>query len=388
MGVKRDYYEILGVPRNASQKEIEEAYRRLAVQYHPDRVPPEKKEEAREKFKEISEAYAVLSDPNKRAQYDRFGHAGIDSSYTYEDIFRGTDFGSIFEDLGFGKDIFDLFDDFFGFSGTKAGKRKPYPQRGADIEYTMKISLEEAYHGTEKEIEFYHTETCSVCNGTGAKPGSGKKICPQCQGSGRVRLTQGFFTLTQTCPRCNGFGEIIETPCSECRGRGKVKKIVKLVVKIPPGVDTGTNIRFKGKGEAGEYGGPSGDLYVNIRVEEHPTFLRRNDDLYVSIRVSYPILVLGGEVEVPTLDGKIKVKIPPGTQTGKTFRIKGEGMPNVRNPNSRGDLYIIINVNIPTKISERQRELLREYAKLSTEAQVSVETNPSKSLFERLFGGK
>ncbi|MCS7228333.1 MAG: molecular chaperone DnaJ, partial [Endomicrobia bacterium] len=308
MAVKKDYYEVLGVSRNASQKEIEEAYRRLAIQYHPDRHPPEKKEEMREKFKEISEAYAVLSDPNKRRQYDMYGHAGIDSSYTQEDIFSGVDFGSIFQDMGFSSVFEDLFD-FFGVRTQRKG-----PQRGADIEIPVTITLEEAYKGVEKPLSFYHTISCPVCKGSGAKVGTAKKTCPKCKGAGYNVYSRGFFSLKETCPRCRGQGQVIEVPCDKCSGHGKVKQQENIVVKIPAGVDNGTSIRVKGKGEAGSEGGASGDLYVAVRIESHPIFVRQGDDLVCKIELPYPVAVLGGEIDVPTIDGsKLKMSIPQGT---------------------------------------------------------------------------
>lgn len=357
MAIKKDYYEILGVSKNASQKEIEEAYRRLAIQYHPDRHPPEKKEEMREKFKEISEAYAVLSDPNKRKQYDIYGHAGIDSSYTQEDIFSGVDFGSVFRDIGFE----GVFEDLFDFFGVKTQRRGP--QRGADIEIPVTITLEEAYKGTEKQISFYHTVPCSVCKGSGAKPGTSKKICPKCKGQGSIVYSRGFFTFKEMCPRCKGQGQVVDVPCERCSGHGKIKQQENIVVKIPAGVDNGTSIRVKGKGEAGVEGGASGDLYVSIRIQSHPIFVRQGDDLVCKIELPYPIAVLGGEVEVPTIDGsKIKMAVPQGTQPGKVFRIKGKGMPDLHT-GRKGDLYIEVNIQVPSKLNERQRTALREYAK-------------------------
>jgi molecular chaperone DnaJ len=358
MTVKRDYYEILGVNKNASAKEIEEAYRRLAVQYHPDRVPPEKKDEAREKFKEISEAYAVLSDPKKRREYDAYGHAGIDSHYSQEDIFSGTDFGSIFRDIGFGGSLFEDLFDFFGGKRDRSG-----PRRGADIEITLKISLEEAFKGTEKEFSIYHTITCPVCKGNGAKPGTSKKVCPKCQGQGYVGYSRGFFSFTEVCPRCKGKGQIVEIPCEKCFGSGKIKEQTKISVKIPAGVDNGTTIRVKGKGEAGEDGGPSGDLYVVIKLEPHPLFVRQGDDLVCRVEIPYPIAVLGGEIEVPTIEGgKVKMSIPPGTQPNKVFRLKNKGMPNLHT-SRRGDMYVEIIIHVPERLNEKQKNILREYAR-------------------------
>ncbi len=357
MSVKKDYYEILGVPRNATQKEIEEAYRRLAIQYHPDRHPPEKKDEMREKFKEISEAYAVLSDPKKRKQYDMYGHAGIDSSYTPEDIFSGVDFGSVFRDIGFDSVFEDLFD-FFGVKSKRKG-----PQRGDDIEIPITITLEEAFTGVEKPLSFYHTVSCPVCKGTGSKPGTSKKTCPKCKGTGYISYSRGFFNFQETCPRCKGQGQVVDIPCEKCGGHGKIKQQENIVVKIPAGVDNGTSIRVKGKGEAGVEGGPSGDLYVSVRIQQHPIFVRQGDDLFCKIEIPYPIAVLGGEVDVPTIDNvKIKMAVPAGTQSGKVFRLRGKGMPDLHT-GRRGDLYVEVSIEVPQKLNERQKNALREYAK-------------------------
>lgn len=362
MAVKRDYYEVLGVPRNATQEMITQAYRKLAVENHPDKFPPEKKEQAREKFKEISEAYAVLSDPEKRRLYDMYGHAGIDGTYAREDIFRGVDFSSIFEDLGFGRSIFeDLFD--FDFFGTK--KAKKGPQRGADIEQVLYITLEEAFSGCEKTLDVHHTVTCPTCKGSGAKPGTSLKTCPSCYGRGHVtKTTHAFFSfsISQPCTRCRGTGEIIEIPCPECKGRGKVRKTSKITLKIPPGSDVGTTFRIPAKGEAGERGGPAGDLYIIIRLKEHPKFVREKDDLYYTAEIPYPLLCLGGEFEIPSLDGNIKIKIPQGLSVGKILRLKGKGMPNLHTK-KRGDLLVKVSVSIPQKLTEKQKLLLRELQK-------------------------
>lgn len=366
MTAKRDYYEILGLSKDASHADIEQAYRKYAVQYHPDRVPAEKKEEAREKFKEISEAYAVLSDAQKRKQYDMYGHAGIDSRYSPEDIYRNVDFGSIFQDLGFGARGFesffgDVFDFFGGARGGAKSARHRGPERGVDIEVPAIITLQDAYRGTEKHLQYYRTETCPVCSGSGARPGTSAKTCPVCKGTGQQSTSYGgFLTFAQTCQKCRGTGEVLENPCKECAGRGKVKKSAGITVKIPAGVDNGTSIRVRGKGEAGEHGGPSGDLYVSVRIQPDERFERANDDLYTSVKIPFHIAALGGDTVVPTLDGSIKIKIPPGTQPDKDFRVKGKGMPNVHTEKN-GDLYIKIQIEVPTKLSERQKELLREY---------------------------
>ncbi|MEW6040012.1 MAG: DnaJ domain-containing protein, partial [Elusimicrobiota bacterium] len=290
MTTKRDYYEVLGVSKTSSQSEIEQAYRRMAVQYHPDRVAADKKEEAREKFKEISEAYAVLSDPQKRKQYDMYGHAGIDSRYTAEDIYRNVDFSSIFQDLGFGSSGFESFfgDIFDFFGGTRQAARKRGPERGVDIEVPAVITLQEASRGAEKHLQYYHTEVCPVCDGSGAKPGSSKKTCPVCRGTGQQSASYGgFLTFAQTCQKCRGTGEVIENPCKECNGRGKIKKSSGITVKIPAGVDNGTSIRVRGKGEAGERGGPAGDLYVSIRIQPDSNFERVQDDIYTAVKVPF-----------------------------------------------------------------------------------------------------
>ncbi len=369
MTIKRDYYEILGIDRNASPDEIKKAYRTLALQNHPDKVAPDKKKEAEERFKEISEAYAVLSDPEKRVTYDQFGHAGIDGQYTYQDIFRGADFGSIFggrgfEDIlrgfGLGGTFADIFSDFFG---TRVERRA---RRGADLEYPLDITLEEAARGCEKKINIYRTITCPPCKGSGAKPGTGKRTCPQCQGTGQIRYTQAFFTFSQTCPQCRGTGEVIEAACGQCHGRGKIKKASKISLKVPSGVDSGTSIRVRGKGEAGELGGPSGDLYVVIRLTPHKIFEREGNDLYCEVPLSFTTAALGGEIEVPTLEGKATMKIPPGTQTDKVFRLKGKGVPSLHG-HGRGDEYVKVIVQVPTRLNEKQREILKEFAKVGGE---------------------
>jgi len=340
MTTKRDYYEVLGVKKNATLDEIKKAYRELALRYHPDRVPHEQKKEAEEKFKEISEAYAVLSDAQKRALYDQYGHAGIDQKYAYEDIFKGADFSSVFEDLGsFGmgggifEDIFsDLGFDIFG-SRTRRGSRA---RRGRDLEIATDITLEEAAAGVEKTITLPRYEVCSECGGSGAKAGTKKITCPQCKGSGRTVVSNGFFQLAQTCSRCGGEGSIIQTPCSDCHGEGRVKISRKLKVRIPAGVDTGSSLRIRGEGEAGTAG--SGDLYVVIEVKPHPVFERQHNDILTEVNISLVKAILGAEVEVPTLEGKVKMKIPAGTQSGRIFRLKEKGIPDVHSKQSGDEL--------------------------------------------------
>lgn len=362
---KRDYYEILGVSKDSSSEQIKKAYRQLALKYHPDRVEPEKRKQAEEQFKEISEAYAVLSDENKRAQYDRFGHAGIDGRYTYEDLFRSADFGSIFEDLGFGGSIFDDIFSSFGFFGQKTSRRGP--SRGADLQYELEITLEEAASGIEKAITVKRREQCPTCNGEGAKPGTKKVTCPDCKGAGQVGTSAGFFTITHTCERCQGKGVIIQNPCKSCQGTGQMLAERKINVKIPPGVDTGSHLRMRGEGEAGTKGGPRGELYIVIQIKPHPIFERRDNDVYCRIPVSFVQAALGGELQVPTLhDGKVSLKIPSGTQSGKVFRLNGKGFSDLRGY-GKGDQYVQVNVEVPINITAQQRKLLQEFEKLSQE---------------------
>ncbi len=363
---KRDYYEILGVEKSASIDEIKKAYRKLAMKYHPDRVTPEKRKEAEEQFKEISEAYAVLSDTTKRSQYDRFGHAGINGQYSSEDIFRGADFGSIFEDLGFGGGIFeDLFSGFGFSSGRRSGRRGP--RRGADLEYSLAISFEEAAKGVEKTISIKRNEVCTSCSGEGAKPGSKKENCPVCGGSGQVGQSAGFFTIARTCEQCRGEGVIIKDPCRECHGMGRVPAARKINVKIPAGVDNGSHLRVRGEGEAGTKGGPRGDLYILIKLKPHKIFERHNNDVYCKIPVSFVQAALGTEVDVPTVyNEKIKMKVPAGTQSEKIFRISGKGFSDLRGY-GKGDQYVQVNVTVPTSLSSAQKKILLEFARESNE---------------------
>jgi len=368
VATKRDYYEILGVKKNATLDEIKKAYRELALRYHPDRVAHEQKKEAEEKFKEISEAYAVLSDSQKRALYDQYGHAGIDQRYTYEDIFKGADFSSIFEglsDFGFGGGLFEeIFGDFgFDIFGTR-GTRRSRRSRGRDIEYSISIPLEDAYSGKEVTIQVPRYERCGVCSGSGAKPGTKKTTCPQCKGRGQVVMSSGFFQLAQTCNRCQGQGTIITTPCTNCSGEGRVRVSRKLQVKIPPGVDTGSSLRVRGEGEAGAES--KGDLYIIIDVKDHHIFQRHDSDIYAEINISMIKACLGTEVEVPTLNGRVMMKIPAGTQSGKIFRLKDRGMPQLRGY-GKGDELVKVNVSIPTNLTAKQKSLLEEFARLSGE---------------------
>ncbi len=355
---KRDYYEILNIPKTASKDEIKTQYRKLALQFHPDR---NKSPDAEEKFKEISEAFAVLSDDQKRAQYDQFGHAGIDSRYSAEDIFRGVNFDEIFRDIGFGFGGFDsIFSTLFG------GRRPRGPQRGQDLRYDLDITLEQAYAGLTKELEVPRSERCSDCGGTGAKPGSSPKRCPECGGTGQIQHVQvtGFmqFSRIEPCRKCRGQGEIIEKPCNVCRGTGLVQLQRRINVKIPPGVDSGSQLILRGEGDAPNGGGQKGDLYVVINVMPHQVFQRDDNDLVCHVDVLLSKAMLGGEVDVPTLDGHARISMPPGTQSGAIFRLRKKGMPGLRF-GGRGDELVVIRVNIPTKLSQRQRDLIEELSK-------------------------
>jgi molecular chaperone DnaJ len=351
---KRDYYEVLEVQKNASEAELKKAYRRLAMKHHPDRNPDSKDSE--EKFKEAKEAYEVLTDPQKRAAYDQFGHAGVNPGAA-----GGRDGGFGF---GGGGNFSDIFGDVFGdiFGGAGRGGSRVY--RGADLQYNLEIALEEAVNGVEVKIRVPKQEACSVCHGSGARPGSQPETCPTCNGMGQVRMQQGFFSIQQTCPRCHGGGKIITSPCNECGGSGRVKQHKTLSVKVPAGVDTGDRIRLSGEGEPGQNSGPSGDLYVQINVRPHPIFAREDSHLICTVPVGFAMAALGGEVEVPTLDGRVKLKIPPETQTDKVFRIKGKGVKPVRG-GGRGDLLCRISVETPVNLSSQQKELLRQFETLS-----------------------
>jgi len=369
MSTKRDYYEILVVNKNATLDEIKKAYRELALRYHPDRVPHEQKKEAEEKFKEISEAYAVLSDSSKRALYDQYGHTGIDQKYAYEDIFKGADFNSVFRDLGdsgFGGGLFEeIFSDLgFDIFGSRGSSRSGRARRGRDLEITLDISLEEAASGVEKTITVPRYETCSNCRGTGAKPGTKKIVCSQCKGSGRVVVSSGFFQLAQACPSCSGEGSVIQAPCPDCRGEGRMKVARKIKVKIPVGVDTGSHLRIRGEGETGTAG--KGDLYVIIEVKPHPVFQRHNNDILSEITISLSKAILGSEVDVPALNGNVTMKIPAGTQSGKIFRLKAKGMPDLHG-RGLGDELVRVNVEIPRYLNSQQRKLIEEFAQLSGE---------------------
>jgi molecular chaperone DnaJ len=348
---KRDYYEVLGVAKNASDEDIKKAYRKLAMKHHPDRNPDDKG--AEEKFKEAKQAYEVLSDADKRAAYDQFGHAGVDQ----QSGMGGSGFGG----GGFSDAFSDIFGDIFGGGG---GNRRDRVYRGADLRYNLEISLEEAARGTETKIRIPTLEECGVCHGSGAKPGTAPTTCSTCGGHGQVRIQQGFFSVQQTCPRCGGTGKMVSDPCPSCHGEGRVKKHKTLSVKIPAGVDNGDRIRLGGEGEAGVNGGPPGDLYVVIHLKEHPVFKRDGDDLHCEMPISFATAALGGEVEIPTLEGHAKIKIPAETQSGKVFRLRGKGIKGVRSQ-APGDLLCHMQIETPVNLSERQRELLHEFDSLS-----------------------
>lgn len=344
---KRDFYEVLGLSKTADEKEIKRAYKRLAMKYHPDRNQGDKESEA--KFKEIKEAYEILSDAQKRAAYDQYGHVAFEQGG-----FGGQGGGG----FGGGADFGDIFGDVFGdiFGG---GRRQQRAARGSDLQYNMDLTLEEAVRGVAKEIRIPTLETCDKCHGSGAKEGTSAETCSTCHGAGQVHLRQGFFTVQQACPTCHGRGKVIKEPCSKCHGDGRVERSKTLSVKIPAGVDTGDRIRLSGEGEAGENGAPAGDLYVQVHVRQHHIFERDGNNLYCEVPINFAIAALGGEIEVPTLDGRVKLKIPAETQTGKMFRMKGKGVKSVRS-SSIGDLMCRVVVETPVKLNEKQKELMQQ----------------------------
>jgi molecular chaperone DnaJ len=364
---KRDYYEVLGVSRDASQEEIKKAYRKLARQYHPD---VNKAPDAEAKFKEAKEAYDVLSDEQKRATYDRFGHVDPNQGMGGGGGFNGADFG------GFG----DLFDMFFGGGGQRRNPNAP--QRGSDLQYNLTIEFKEAVFGKEMDIHIPRTETCDTCHGSGAKPGTHPETCPVCRGTGQQEVVQntafGRIVNRRVCSNCNGQGKIVKEKCHTCHGTGKVKRQRTIHIKIPAGVDDGAQLRVSGEGEAGSRGGPPGDLYVVIRVKPHDFFEREGDDIYCEVPLTFTQAALGDEIEIPTLTEKVKLKIPPGTQTDTYFRLKGKGVPRLRGY-GQGDQHVKVVVVTPTNLNEEQKELLRQFAKLSGE-----HTHEQQSIFERM----
>ena len=360
MSTKRDYYDVLGVDKSADATAIKKAYRKLAMKYHPDKNPGDK--EAEEKFKEINEAYEVLSDETKRRNYDQFGHEGV----------NGQGFGGAggFGGQGFGgfDDIFgDIFGDMFGggFSGVSRQRRRG-PERGADIKQRVNISFEEAAFGKKVQVKINRSEECDQCHGSGAKPGTSKKTCPTCHGSGQVQSVQrtpfGNIASTRTCSTCNGEGEVIDSPCSKCHGKGSIRKTKTIEVDIPAGIDNGQMIKLGGQGELGTRGGPRGDLYIEVNVQSHPLFTRDGYDVYLEMPITFAQATLGDKIQVPTLDGKVEYEVPEGTQTGTVFRLKGKGIPKLKS-NVRGDQYVKVTVEIPKKLNEKQKELVREFAK-------------------------
>jgi molecular chaperone DnaJ len=340
---KRDYYEVLGVSKGASEQELKKAYRRIAMKYHPDRNSEDK--DAEDKFKEASEAYEVLSDTSKRSAYDQFGHAGVEGAGGGG---GGAGFGSFSDIFG------DVFGDIFG-----GGQRGGGPSRGADLRYTLELSLEDAVRGTNVKIKVPTLVSCKTCDGSGAKAGTKPVTCSTCGGHGQVRMQQGFFSVQQTCPTCRGKGKMIADPCGDCRGQGRIEETKTLNVKVPPGVDTGDRIRLSGEGEAGADGGPTGDLYVQVSVKEHEFFQREGRDLYCEVPIGIVEACLGGELEVPTLDGRVKLKVPEGTQTGKLFRLRGKGVTPVRG-GPVGDLLCRVTLETPVNLTAKQKELLKE----------------------------
>jgi molecular chaperone DnaJ len=386
---KRDYYEVLGISKDASEEEIKKAYRKLAVKYHPDKNPNDK--QAEEKFKELGEAYEILSNPDKRASYDRFGHAAFanggggdaggfggggfhDPFDVFREVFGGGGGG------GAGGIFGDIFESAFGMGGGGGGgsARGQQRGRGADLRYDLEITLEEAIKGCDKEINIRKLSMCDDCRGSGAAEGSKTVNCSTCQGTGHISMSRGFFSMTQTCPRCNGTGVTIEKPCKTCAGHGRVEKNSKIKIKIPPGVDTGSRLRSTGQGEAGIHGGPPGDLYIVLHVEEHPIFTRQDNDLFCEMPISFVKATLGGEVTVPTMEGKASLKIPAGTPSGKIFRLRGKGVPDLRGHHA-GDLNVRVYVEVPPKLNPQQRKKLEEFSELCDDS-----TRPEeKTFFEK-----
>jgi molecular chaperone DnaJ len=376
VATKRDYYEILGVERGASPQQIKSAYRKLAVQLHPDKNPGDKK--AEEAFKEAAEAYSVLSDQDKRSIYDQYGHAGLKGGpQINQDIFREfSDIfgGSIFEDVfGFG--------DLFGSS-----RRRNRPRRGSDLRYDLQLSFDDAVHGTETRVRIPRTESCSGCDGSGAAPGTSKTACSTCHGQGQIRHQQGFLVVSRTCGQCGGTGQVIPEPCLECSGQGQVVREREITLKIPAGVDMGSRMRLTGEGEAGALGGPPGDLYVVLQVEEHPFFKRQDEDIYCEIPITFPQAALGDEIEVPTIDGSETLTIPEGTQTGTVFKLKGKGIVRLRG-HGRGHQLVSVTVVTPKRLNKEQKRLYRKLKESTPAIKIDPESaGQDKNFFEKLFG--
>ena len=367
---KRDYYDVLGINKRANPEEIKAAYRKLAVKFHPDKNPGDKN--AEDKFKEASEAYGILSDKNKKENYDNFGHAAFENN-------GGGQSGG-FGGFG-GSDFSDIFEDFFGdFGGGRKNSRRSSNNRGSDLRYDLSITLEEAYSGKKQNIQFTTSDKCNTCKGSGSKPGFSADRCTYCGGSGKIRSNQGFFTVQQTCPQCSGSGEEITNPCNDCNGRGNKQISKKISVTIPKGVDDGTRIRLTGKGEAGTRGGASGDLYLFINVKSHDLFKRSDENLFFEFPISIADAALGTTIEIPTIDGgKAKIKIPEGTQSGKQFRLRSKGMPYMRG-SGNGDLYVQINTEVPISLNKEQKELLDKFRKIEND-----KSNPSvKQFFKKV----
>lgn len=378
---KRDYYHVLGVERNTSPEDIKKAYRKLAVKYHPDKNPGDKT--AEEKFKELGEAYEVLSNPDKRAAYDRYGHqaftqggggagGGMGGMHDPFEVFR-----EVFGGGGGGRGGGGIFESFFGEGFNQDGGERGGRGRGSDLRYDMRITFQEAARGVEKEIEISKLQACDTCHGSGAEPGSKVTTCPTCGGHGQVAVTRGFFNIAQTCPRCRGAGQTIEKPCHTCRGEGRVEKTSKIKIKIPAGVEDGTRLRSSGQGEGGVRGGPAGDLYVVLHVEPHEIFQREGVDLFCNIPISFARAALGGEVKVPTLEGSAVLKVPAGTPSGKVFRLRGKGMPEVHGRGT-GDLHVKLYVEVPTRLNAEQRARLQAFADSCDDS-----THPEETSFFR-----
>jgi molecular chaperone DnaJ len=375
-GPKQDYYELLGVAKNATEDELKKAYRKKAVQYHPDKNPGNK--EAEEMFKKVSEAYEALKDPEKRAAYDRFGHAAFQQG-------AGPRGGGGMGGAGGFHDPFDIFREVFGQGGGGGfeeffggGNGGGGPGRGSDLRYDIEITLEEAAQGAEKEISFRKLGECGHCHGSGAEPGSKRTTCPACRGAGQVTTSRGFFHVRQVCPTCHGSGNRFEKVCSKCNGEGRVNETAKINVKIPPGVDTGNKLRSTGNGEAGAGGGEAGDLYIVVHVKDHEVFERQGDDLFCEIPIKFTLATLGGTIQVPTLQGKATLKIPPGTQSGTTFRLKGRGMPHLRG-SAHGDQLIRVHVEVPVHLTAEQRKILEEFARVSGDTEEPM----ARSFFDK-----